>query len=88
VRGSYPDGGCARTAAILRALLGDIGRPGGGILALRGHASIQGSTAAVAGKIDVGGDLTVNYHTPMYCPEPAMDGWEKAFGFFGRQLSR
>ncbi len=33
-----------RTAAILQLLLGYIGRPGGGILALRGHASIQGST--------------------------------------------
>ena len=33
-----------RTAAILQALLGNIGRPGGGIMALRGHASIQGST--------------------------------------------
>src|SRR6187399_754949 len=33
-----------RTASILQLLLGNIGRPGGGILALRGHASIQGST--------------------------------------------
>ena len=33
-----------RTAAILQLLLGNIGRPGGGIMALRGHASIQGST--------------------------------------------
>ncbi len=33
-----------RTAAILQTLLGNVGRPGGGILALRGHASIQGST--------------------------------------------
>jgi formate dehydrogenase major subunit len=33
-----------RTAGILQALLGNIGRPGGGIMALRGHASIQGST--------------------------------------------
>ena len=33
-----------RTAAILQLLLGNIGRPGGGILALRGHANIQGST--------------------------------------------
>jgi formate dehydrogenase major subunit len=33
-----------RTVAILQMLLGNIGRPGGGILALRGHASIQGST--------------------------------------------
>jgi formate dehydrogenase major subunit len=33
-----------RTAAIIQLLLGNIGRPGGGIIALRGHASIQGST--------------------------------------------
>jgi formate dehydrogenase major subunit len=33
-----------RTASVLQLLLGNIGRPGGGIMALRGHASIQGST--------------------------------------------
>ncbi len=33
-----------RAAAVLQTLLGNIGRPGGGIMALRGHASIQGST--------------------------------------------
>jgi formate dehydrogenase major subunit len=33
-----------RTACIVQLLLGNIGRPGGGIMALRGHASIQGST--------------------------------------------
>jgi formate dehydrogenase major subunit len=33
-----------RTAAIIQLLLGNMGRPGGGIMALRGHASIQGST--------------------------------------------
>jgi formate dehydrogenase major subunit len=33
-----------RCAAILQLLLGNVGRPGGGILALRGHATIQGST--------------------------------------------
>ena len=33
-----------RTGAILQLLLGNMGRPGGGIMALRGHASIQGST--------------------------------------------
>jgi formate dehydrogenase major subunit len=33
-----------RTASIVQLLLGNIGRPGGGIMALRGHASIQGST--------------------------------------------
>jgi formate dehydrogenase major subunit len=33
-----------RASTIVQLLLGNIGRPGGGILALRGHASIQGST--------------------------------------------
>jgi formate dehydrogenase major subunit len=33
-----------RTGAIIQLLLGNIGRPGGGIMALRGHASIQGCT--------------------------------------------
>ena len=33
-----------RAGAIIQLLLGNIGRPGGGIYALRGHASIQGST--------------------------------------------
>ena len=27
------------------------------------------------------------YHTPMYRPEAAMDGWEKIFSFFGRHLT-
>src|SRR5213078_1464058 len=33
-----------RAAGILQLLLGNIGRPGGGIMALRGKANIQGST--------------------------------------------
>ena len=33
-----------RTAAILQLLLGNMGRPGGGIMAMRGHANIQGAT--------------------------------------------
>jgi formate dehydrogenase major subunit len=33
-----------RAASILQGLLGNIGRPGGGIMAMRGHATIQGST--------------------------------------------
>ncbi len=33
-----------RAAAIIQLLLGNMGRPGGGIMAMRGHASIQGST--------------------------------------------
>jgi formate dehydrogenase major subunit len=52
-----------RTAAILQLLLGNIGRPGGGILALRGHASIQGST-----------DIPTLYDIlPGYLPMPAFD---------------
>ena len=35
---------CIRAGAIIQLLLGNIGRPGGGVYALRGHASIQGST--------------------------------------------
>ena len=51
-----------RTAAILQLLLGNIGRPGGGILALRGHASIQGST-----------DVATLYDIlPGYLPMPAL----------------
>jgi formate dehydrogenase major subunit len=33
-----------RAGSIIQLLLGNIGRPGGGIYAMRGHASIQGST--------------------------------------------
>jgi formate dehydrogenase major subunit len=33
-----------RAGAVLQLLLGNIGRPGGGIMAMRGHATIQGST--------------------------------------------
>jgi formate dehydrogenase major subunit len=33
-----------RAGSILQLLLGNIGRPGGGIMALRGHATIQGSS--------------------------------------------
>jgi formate dehydrogenase major subunit len=52
-----------RTAAIIQLLLGNIGRPGGGILALRGHASIQGST-----------DIPTLYDLlPGYIPMPHVD---------------
>ena len=33
-----------RAAALLQGLMGNVGRPGGGVMALRGHVSIQGST--------------------------------------------
>ena len=50
--------GCA---ALLQLLLGNFGRPGAGILALRGHASIQGST-----------DIPTLYHSIHgYMPHPS-----------------
>jgi formate dehydrogenase major subunit len=52
-----------RNAAIIQLLLGNIGRPGGGIVALRGHASIQGST-----------DISTLYNTlPGYIRMPHVD---------------
>jgi formate dehydrogenase major subunit len=49
-----------RAAAVLQLLLGNMGRPGGGILALRGHANIQGST-----------DIPTLYNVlPGYVPMP------------------
>jgi formate dehydrogenase major subunit len=48
--------------AILQLLLGNIGRPGGGIMALRGHATIQGST-----------DIPTLYNLlPGYLPMPSV----------------
>ncbi len=50
------------TCAILQLLLGNIGRPGGGIMALRGHATIQGST-----------DIPTLYHSIHgYMPSPSV----------------
>lgn len=56
-----------RSAAILQLLLGNIGRPGGGIMALRGHASIQGST-----------DIPTLYDIlPGYLPMPILEADSK-----------
>jgi formate dehydrogenase major subunit len=53
-----------RAAAIIQLLLGNMGRPGGGIVALRGHASIQGST-----------DIPTLYNIlPGYLPMPHPHG--------------
>jgi formate dehydrogenase major subunit len=52
-----------RSAAILQLLLGNVGRPGGGVNALRGHANIQGGT-----------DHGVAYHAlPGYLRMPESD---------------
>ena len=52
-----------RTAAILQLLLGDVGRAGGGVNALRGHSNIQGATD-LAGVFDI---------LPGYLKVPAPD---------------
>jgi formate dehydrogenase major subunit len=49
-----------RAAGIIQLLLGNMGRPGGGIMAMRGHCSIQGST-----------DIPTLYDLlPGYIPQP------------------
>ena len=76
-----------RTASILQLLLGNMGRPGGGIMALRGHASIQGST-----------DIPTLFNLlPGYLPQPHADmhhdldsyvaGQEGKAGFWGNVRS-
>src|SRR4051812_27469682 len=55
-----------RGSAIIQLLLGNMGRPGGGIMALRGHASIQGST-----------DIPTLFNLlPGYLPMPMVDAHE------------
>ncbi len=58
-----------RAASIIQTLLGNIGRPGGGILALRGHSSIQGST-----------DIPTLYNLlPGYLPQPKVSAPHETF---------
>ena len=60
-----------RAASILQLLLGNIGRPGGGIMAMRGHASIQGSS-----------DIPTLFNLlPGYLPMPHADEHEDLAGF-------
>ncbi|MBI2490515.1 MAG: formate dehydrogenase-N subunit alpha, partial [Candidatus Rokubacteria bacterium] len=52
-----------RALCMLQLVLGNIGRPGGGVVALRGHANVQGAT-----------DLAVLYQDlPGYHPVPLRD---------------
>lgn len=61
-----------RTASILQLLLGNIGRPGGGIMALRGHANIQGAT-----------DIATLYDLlPGYLPMPAVERDEQTLAAY------
>ncbi len=61
-----------RTAAMLQLLMGNVGRAGGGVNALRGHSNIQGATD-MAGVFD-------NLPGYLKVPNPAdgsFDGWMK-----------
>lgn len=60
-----------RAAAIIQLLLGNMGRTGGGILALRGHANIQGATD-IATLFDI---------LPGYIPVPKAGETEDVFEF-------
>jgi formate dehydrogenase major subunit len=64
-----------RAAAIMQLLLGNIGRPGGGILALRGHANIQGST-----DIPTLFDILPGYIPMPHPTEEGFDDWVKMSG--------
>src|SRR4051794_18868550 len=59
-----------RAASIVQLLLGNIGRPGGGILALRGHANIQGST-----DIPTLFDILPGYIPMAHPNESSFDDW-------------
>ena len=66
-----------RTAAIIQLLLGNMGRPGGGIMALRGHASIQGST-----------DIPTLFDTlPGYLPMPKVEEYGGLEGYIEKTTS-
>jgi formate dehydrogenase major subunit len=64
-----------RSAAIIQLLLGNIGRPGGGILALRGHANIQGST-----DIPTLFDILPGYIPMPHPTEKGFDDWVRMSG--------
>jgi formate dehydrogenase major subunit len=66
-----------RTAAVIQLLLGNMGRPGGGIVALRGHASIQGST-----------DIPTLYNLlPGYVPMPHAKSYRDLDGYIEANCS-
>ncbi len=67
-----------RAASILQLLLGNIGRPGGGVMAMRGHASIQGSS-----------DIPTLFDTlPGYIPAPHAHHHHDLYSFLGADAPR
>ncbi len=67
-----------RAASILQLLLGNMGRPGGGVMAMRGHASIQGSS-----------DIPTLFDTlPGYIPMPHAHAHENLDDFLTADAPR
>ncbi len=83
-----------RAAAILQLLLGNMGRPGGGVNALRGHANIQGGTDHGVAfhmlpgylRMPVAADASVDAYLERTTPKPlsptAMNYWSNTPKFF------
>src|SRR3954451_2423969 len=66
-----------RAAAVIQLLLGNMGRTGGGVVALRRHASIQGST-----------DIPTLFNIlPAYIPMPQTEEYEGIDDWLGRNAS-
>ena len=66
-----------RSFGILQMLLGNMGKPGGGINALRGEPNVQGATDMAVLFNYVPGYLASPNHT-----EPALADWTKKYGTF------
>ena len=80
-----------RTAAMLQLLLGNVGRAGGGVNALRGHSNIQGATD-MAGifdnlpgylKVPTPADTSFEGWTKRITPKPAKPGQWDSFNYWG-----
>jgi len=80
-----------RTAAILQLLLGNVGRAGGGVNALRGHSNIQGATD-MAGlfdslpgylKVPTPGDASFADWMKRLTPKPAKPAQWDSFNYYG-----
>ncbi len=80
-----------RTAAMLQLLLGNVGRAGGGVNALRGHSNIQGATD-MAGifdnlpgylKVPTPADTSFEGWIKRITPKPAKPGPWDSFNYWG-----
>jgi formate dehydrogenase major subunit len=80
-----------RTAAILQLLMGNVGRAGGGVNALRGHSNIQGATD-MAGifdnlpgylKVPIPDDTSFDAWMKRITPKPSKPGQWDSFNYWG-----